>query len=89
MSGPKVYVDWGKLIQVILILASTVVLGVMEVIDSETVAAVIGLGAGYVFGNGKSVREGNPPAPLIGRRPVDDQTWTLETPPPAPGTEVP
>lgn len=68
----KVYVDWGKLAQVAMILASTVILGLAGVIDKATVALVLGLGAGYVFGNGKNVRHGTPPAPLIGLRQVED-----------------
>lgn len=73
----KIYVDWGKLVQVILLFAVTTVLGLAEVISSETVTLILGTGAGYIFGNGKSVKEGSLPAPLIGRRPADDQTWHL------------
>lgn len=67
MSTGKVYVDWGKLIQVVIIITATSVLGVLDVIDKSTVTLVIGAASGYVFGNGKSVRHGTPPAPMIGR----------------------
>lgn len=62
----KVYVDWGKLLQIALIVAATVALGLAGVIQSETITLILGSGAGYVFGNGKSVRSGHGPAPLIG-----------------------
>lgn len=68
----KVYVDWGKLIQIVLIVTSASVLGALEVISGDAVIGILGAGAGYIFGNGKSVREGHlTTAPLIGRRPVD------------------
>lgn len=72
MPSTKVFVDWGKLLQIVIIIVATSVLGVLEVIDKTTVALVIGAASGYVFGNGKSVRENLPPAPMIGRRPVDE-----------------
>jgi hypothetical protein len=68
----KVYVDWGKLVQVALLITATVVLGITETIDKSTVTLVIGAATGYVFGNGKSVKHGTPPAPLIGRRELED-----------------
>lgn len=74
----KVYIDWGKTIQIALIVLAVAVLGVTKSISSESITGVLLLAAGYIFGNGKSAREGSPPSPLIGRRPVDDQTWTLE-----------
>lgn len=64
----KVYVDWGKLVQIALIIAAVVVLALAGVVDNSTVTLILGAASGYVFGNGKSVREGNPPAPLLGRR---------------------
>jgi hypothetical protein len=67
----KVYVDWGKLAQIALIIICVTILGVAGVIDQSAITAVLGLAAGYIFGNGKSVREGLPPAPLIGRKPAD------------------
>jgi hypothetical protein len=74
----KVYVDWGKLVQIALIIVAVTVLGVAGVIGEQAITGILGLAAGYIFGNGKSVREGLPPAPLIGRKPADDQTWALE-----------
>lgn len=77
----KVYVDWGKLVQVVVIVAATVTLGALDKIPPETVTLVLGTGAGYVFGNGKSVREGHSaPAPLIGRRPVDLSDMSVPDP---------
>lgn len=77
-SGP-VYVDWGKLLQIVLIVAATVALSITNKIPPETVTLILGTGAGYIFGNGKSVKEGLPPAPLVGRRPTlgeqVDQEW--------------
>lgn len=67
-SSTKVYVDWGKLLQIVIIISATVTLGILEVIDKSTVTLIIGAASGYVFGNGKSVRENLPPAPMIGRR---------------------
>lgn len=64
----KTYVDWGKLFQVAMLLASTVVLAIVEVLDPAVVTLVFGAAAGYVFGNGKSVRGGHAPAPIIGLR---------------------
>lgn len=69
MSPSKVYVDWGKLVQIVVIVAATVALSLAGAIPPETVTLILGTGAGYIFGNGKSVREHSPPAPLIGRRP--------------------
>lgn len=66
----KVYVDWGKLVQVVIITVATVVLALNRAIESETVALILGTGAGYIFGNGRTMRDGGTgPAPLIGRRP--------------------
>lgn len=75
MSVPpasKVYVDWGKLAQIVIIIVATSALGILDVIDRSTVTLVIGAATGYIFGNGKSVRENLPPAPMIGRRPPQD-----------------
>lgn len=69
----KVYVDWGKLLQVILIITAACVLGVLEVISGDAVIGILGAGAGYVFGNGKSVREGHTSAPLLGLRQQDPE----------------
>jgi hypothetical protein len=74
----KIYVDWGKLVQIAIIIIAVTVLACLHVIDNSTVTLVIGAASGYVFGNGKSVREGLPTAPLLGRKPVDQQTWSLE-----------
>lgn len=69
----KVYVDWGKLAQVAILVAATVALGIAGTISSEVVSGVLFGLAGYVFGNGKSVKEQGEgyvaPAPLIGRKP--------------------
>lgn len=72
MNG-KVYVDWGKTLQIALIVGAVVVLGIAKVLDGNAVIPILTLAAGYIFGNGKSVREGLPPAPLIGRRPEDPE----------------
>lgn len=66
----KVYVDWGKTLQIALIVTACVILGVAGVLSGEAIVPVLTLAAGYIFGNGKSVREGLPPAPLIGIRPL-------------------
>lgn len=73
MPATKVYVDWGKTLQIALIVLAVVVLGIAGVISGEAIIPILTLAAGYIFGNGKSVKEGQPPAPLIGRRPVDPQ----------------
>jgi hypothetical protein len=70
--GMKAYVDWGKIIQIVLLLGATIVMAAMGVIPPETVNLVIGLGAGYVFGNGKSVAQGHGPAPAIGLKRLRD-----------------
>lgn len=69
----KVYVDWGKLAQIVIIITATVILGLAGVLDKATTALIVGTASGYVFGNGKSVRAGHPQAPLIGRRPEDPE----------------
>lgn len=68
----KVYVDWGKLVQITLIVVATVALALADAISAETVTLILGSAAGYIFGNGKSVREHTAHAPLIGRRPDPD-----------------
>lgn len=72
MSTGPIYVDWGKLAQIVIIIVATTVLGALKVIDGASVTGIIGLAAGYVFGNGKSVKGGHPQAPLLGLRPVDE-----------------
>lgn len=67
MNG-KVYVDWGKLIQIVILIAATVTLGLAGKIAESTIVFIFGAAAGYIFGNGKNVAHGTPPAPLIGRR---------------------
>ena len=70
MNTPgKVYVDWGKLVQILIIITACTLLGIFEVIDKSTVTLILGAASGYVFGNGKSVKSGIPTAPLLGRRP--------------------
>lgn len=68
----KVYVDWGKLLQIAILVVAAVALGIAGTISSEVVSGILFGLAGYVFGNGKSVKEQGDgyqaPAPLIGRR---------------------
>lgn len=64
----KVYVDWGKLVQIVLIITAAVVLGITGTISGDAVIGILSAAAGYIFGNGKSVREGHPTAPLLGVR---------------------
>lgn len=74
MPPTKVYVDWGKTLQIAMIVAAVVALGVADVISGEAITGILLLAAGYIFGNGKSVKEGHSsPAPLIGRKPVDPE----------------
>jgi hypothetical protein len=77
----RVFVDWGKLAQITIIIIATTVLGVLDVIDRSTVTLTIGAASGYIFGNGKSVKEGHEVAPLLRRRriiEVDDPEHLLD-----------
>lgn len=67
-SSGSVYVDWGKLAQIVIIILAVSVLGILDVVDKSTVTLTIGAASGYIFGNGKSVKAGHPQAPLLGRR---------------------
>lgn len=64
----RLYVDWGKLGTIIAVLASTVALALAGAIGSDTVALVMGMAAGYTFGNGRLAAKGKSPQPMIGRR---------------------
>lgn len=64
----RLFIDWGKTIQIAIIITATVVLGIVDVISKDTAQAVIFSAIGYIFGNGKNIRDGHDPAPLIGRR---------------------
>lgn len=79
----KVYVDWGKLFQITLLVVAVLVLALADKITSEATIGILSAGAGYIFGNGKSVREGHlTTAPLIGRKPLpltDEQIASAET----------
>lgn len=68
----KVYIDWGKLFQILIIISATVALGLADVLDRSAVTLVIGAASGYVFGNGKSAKDGHAMAPMIGRRPPEE-----------------
>jgi hypothetical protein len=70
----RIYVDWGKLAQIAIIITATAALGIAGVIDSSAVTLLLGAASGYIFGNGKSVKEGITSAPLLGRRdlPTDE-----------------
>lgn len=64
----KVFIDTGKLIQVAIIIGATVTLAVTDRISSDAVMIILGTAAGWIFGNGKSVRDGHSgPAPLFYR----------------------
>lgn len=70
MSRHQVFVDWGKLLQIVIIIGATVALSLANKISADAVMLILGGAAGYVFGNGKSVKEGLPPAPLLSRRAI-------------------
>lgn len=69
----RAYVDWGKLLQIVLIIGATVALSLADKISADAVMLILGGAAGYVFGNGKSVRSGHQPASIIGLRREDPE----------------
>ena len=57
--------DYGKLILLLSILATTAVLGALHVLDADAVKLVLATELGYIPGNGVLARRGQAPSPVL------------------------
>ena len=65
--------DHGKLLLLLYIITMSAVLGILKVIDAETVKLVIVAVLGYTTGNGVLAKRGEDPSPVFKGRPKADQ----------------
>jgi hypothetical protein len=65
---PPFGVDWGKMILSLSTLAAVVALTLANHLDDTAAAGFIGTIVGYVYGNGKAARRGEPMSPMLFRR---------------------
>lgn len=70
-SEHRLYVDWGKLCTILVLITATCTLAVLDVIGADAAMLILGSAAGYTFGNGRQAVNGRAPAPLIGARPKE------------------
>lgn len=78
----RLYVDWGKLGTILMVLVGTTVLGITDTLTGDTVAVIYAAASGYVFGNGRLAVTGKPTSPMVAQ-----QSSLTESPRPGPAVE--
>lgn len=63
--------DPGKLLVLLTALLGAIVLRLFNAIDNVTFAWMVGPIIGYITGNGRLARSGEPPSPVIAPKPPD------------------